>query len=128
MQAYLDSVIQPAVAAVSRLEITHLIGCSGTFKTLGRLIAHQADDGLAAQSMHGYRFGPMLFYPVYQRLLTLPLSERLRMKGMQAERAPYMPLWRPPCRTNPTHFPYRHLGRERLCPARRHSLRLHRLY
>ncbi len=91
MQAYLDSVIQPAVAAVSRLEVTHLIGCSGTFKTLGRLIAHQADDGLAAQSMHGYRFGPMLFYPVYQRLLTLPLSERLRMKGMQAERAPYMP-------------------------------------
>ncbi len=91
IQAYLDSVIQPAVEAVARLEVTHLIGCSGTFKTLGRLIAHQVGDSLAAQTIHGYRFGPMLFYPVYQRLLTLPLSERLRLKGMQAERAPYLP-------------------------------------
>jgi len=91
IQAYLDSVIQPAVQAVARLEVTHLIGCSGTFKTLGRLIAHQVGDSLAAQTIHGYRFGPMLFYPVYQRLLTLPLSERLRLKGMQAERAPYLP-------------------------------------
>jgi len=73
------------------MTVSYLIGSSGTFKTLGRLVAHHVDDTAGAQSIHGYRFAPALFTPIYQKLLTLPLAERLRLKGMQAERAPLIP-------------------------------------
>lgn len=91
IQKHIRDTLAPHLSAMSRESITYLIGTAGTFKTLGRLIAHHSGDSSAAQTIHGYRFGPMLFYPVYQKLTTLPLPARLQMKGMQAERAPLMP-------------------------------------
>lgn len=91
LRQHIQAVLAPLLAAVPTTQVTTLIGSSGTFKTLGRLIAHHTGDPAAAQTVHGYTFSPTLFYPIYQKLLSLPLAERLRLKGMQAERAPLMP-------------------------------------
>lgn len=91
IQALVRETLAPHLSALPREAIRYLIGASGTFKTLGRLVAHHAGDGAAAQTIHGYRFGPMLFHSVYQKLITLPLPARLQLKGMQAERAPLLP-------------------------------------
>ncbi|MCS7296699.1 MAG: Ppx/GppA phosphatase family protein [Bacteroidia bacterium] len=91
IQKLIRKTLEPHLSALPQETIHHLIGTSGTFKTLGRLIAHHAGDSTAAQTIHGYRFGPMLFYPIYQKLLTVPLTGRLQLRGMQAERAPYLP-------------------------------------
>ncbi|MCS7188652.1 MAG: Ppx/GppA phosphatase family protein [Bacteroidia bacterium] len=91
IQTHVHKILLPFLSAIPKENISYLIGSSGTFKTLARLIAHHSGDNLSAQTIHGYQFSPMLFYPIYKKLTTLPLSERLRLKGMQAERAPYMP-------------------------------------
>lgn len=91
IKALIHDMLEPHLRTITKENIRHLIGTSGTFKTLGRLVAHHAGDSAAAQTIHGYRFGPMLFYPVYKKLMTLPLSARLQLKGMQAERAPLLP-------------------------------------
>ncbi|MDW8235540.1 MAG: Ppx/GppA phosphatase family protein [Bacteroidia bacterium] len=91
IRRHIKQTLTPHWRTLPQDKITHLIGTSGTFKTLGRLVAYHAGDGTASQTIHGFRFGPMLFYPVLQKLLTLPLSERLALKGMQAERAPLIP-------------------------------------
>ncbi|MCS7152706.1 MAG: Ppx/GppA family phosphatase [Bacteroidia bacterium] len=91
IQAQIQETLSGHLRTIPRETIHHLIGTSGTFKTIARLVAHHSGDSSAAQTVHGYRFGPMLFYPVYQKLLTLPLSARLQLKGMQAERAPLLP-------------------------------------
>lgn len=88
---HVDALLEPFLAEIKGFYVTHLIGSSGTFKTLGRLIAHHVGDSMGAQSIHGYRFAPLTFYPVAQKLLSLSLAERLRLKGMQAERAPLIP-------------------------------------
>ncbi|MCX7606208.1 MAG: Ppx/GppA family phosphatase [Bacteroidia bacterium] len=91
LRTHIEKTLSPLLTAIAGEKVHYLIGSSGTFKTMGRLVAHHSGDGLAAQTIHGYRFSPLLFYPVYQKLISLPLSERLRLKGMQAERAPLMP-------------------------------------
>ena len=88
---YIRTTLSPLLESISRPQITQLIGTSGTFKTLGRLIAHHVGDTLAAQNIHQYRFSPMLFYPILQKLLTLSEAERIRLRGMQPERAALMP-------------------------------------
>lgn len=91
IREYLHATLAPLLESINRNRISRLIGTSGTFKTLGRLIAHHVGDTVAAQNIHQYRFSPMLFYPILQKLLTLPESERLRLRGMQPERAALMP-------------------------------------
>ncbi len=91
LERHIDQTLQPFLKAIQGVTVYLLIGSSGTFKTLGRLVAHHIDDAMGAQSIHGYRFAAILFQPIYQKLLTLPLSQRLRLKGMQAERAPLLP-------------------------------------
>ncbi|MCX8112602.1 MAG: Ppx/GppA family phosphatase [Bacteroidia bacterium] len=91
VQKLIRETLSPHLQSLPRETIHYLIGTSGTYKTLARLVAHHAGESAAAQTVHGYRFGPMLFYPVYQKLLTLPLAARLQLKGMQAERAPLLP-------------------------------------
>jgi exopolyphosphatase/guanosine-5'-triphosphate,3'-diphosphate pyrophosphatase len=91
IQAHVDQTLAPFLDSIRGMTVSYLIGSSGTFKTLGRLVAHHVDDTAGAKSIHGYRFAPALFTPIYQKLLTLPLAERLRLKGMQAERAPLIP-------------------------------------
>jgi len=91
IKAHIDQTLQPYLESIRGIEVRYLIGSSGTFKTLGRLVAHHVDDATGAQSIHGYRFAAALFQPIYQKLTTLPLKQRLRLKGMQAERAPLIP-------------------------------------
>ncbi|MCS6894961.1 MAG: Ppx/GppA family phosphatase [Bacteroidia bacterium] len=91
IQTLVRETLTPHLDALPRQNIYHMIGTSGTYKTLARLIAHHTGDSAAAQTVHGYRFGPMVFYSMYQKLTTLPLSARLHLKGMQAERAPLLP-------------------------------------
>jgi len=91
IRSHVDQTLQPFLESIRGLPVSYLIGSSGTFKTLGRLVAHHVDDAMGAQSIHGYRFAAALFQPIYQKLMTLPLSQRLRLKGMQAERAPLLP-------------------------------------
>lgn len=91
IREYIQATLTPLLESISRSRVSQLIGTSGTFKTLGRLIAHHIGDSMAAQNIHQYRFSPMLFYPILQKLLTLPESERLRLRGMQPERAALMP-------------------------------------
>ncbi len=91
IRSHVDQLLEPFLTEIKGIYVTHLIGSSGTFKTLGRLIAHHVGDAMGAQSIHGYRLAPLVFYPVAQKLLSLPLAERLRLKGMQAERAPLIP-------------------------------------
>ncbi|MCS7162070.1 MAG: Ppx/GppA family phosphatase [Bacteroidia bacterium] len=91
LHRYIRTTLEPLREAIKAVPVRYLIGTAGTFKTLGRLIAHSANGDSSEPALHGYRFSPMRFYPIYQKLTTLPLIERVRLKGMQAERAPYMP-------------------------------------
>lgn len=89
LQVYFDSQWASLIPAIRRFGAYTLIGSSGTFKTLGRLI--KKDKG-ASTSIHRYAFSPLALHQMTEKLLYSSLKERLRFPGMEPMRAPLMPI------------------------------------
>jgi exopolyphosphatase/guanosine-5'-triphosphate,3'-diphosphate pyrophosphatase len=66
--------------------ISKIVGSSGTFETLGALIANEKKEKYALGNLNGYRFDQKLFKSIHTRLLNATRNERLQMPGMEPVR------------------------------------------
>ncbi|MGQ9864018.1 MAG: Ppx/GppA phosphatase family protein [Bacteroidia bacterium] len=88
LRAYFDSQWENLLPAIRRFGAYTLIGSSGTFKTLGRLVAQAKKNA----PIHRYVLSPLALHQITEKLLHSSLKERLRFPGMEPMRAPLMPI------------------------------------
>lgn len=71
-------------------KIKRIIGSSGSFETMGALIAYDNGDLLSMENVNGYRFDKKKFRKIHQRLLENTRAQRLAMGGMEPARVDMM--------------------------------------
>jgi len=75
------------IQELQEFNIKKIIGSSGTFETLGTIIAYQKKDILSLEHMNGYRFTKESFLGVFEKLQATDREGRLKMAGMDPMRA-----------------------------------------
>jgi len=83
--------IRPHQEAVERARPLCAIGTSGTILALGRL-AHQIETGEVSDSLNHVTVRAKTIAELRERLLRLPLRDRLRLPGMDEPRADLLPV------------------------------------
>ena len=81
-QKHLKEKMGGLIEELKEFDLDLLCGSSGTFETIGSLIAHKNDDILSVENMNAYRFTSKEFEGVHHQLLKSGRSDRLKMKGM----------------------------------------------
>ncbi|MCB9236220.1 MAG: Ppx/GppA family phosphatase [Bacteroidia bacterium] len=71
---------------LKEFDIGLIVGSSGTFETLGSLIAHEKGDIRSASNLNSYRFNRTEFDQLYRRMITMTQAERMTMQGMEPMR------------------------------------------
>lgn len=82
--------LKPVVARIRRLGFERVVGTSGTILTLGR-IAHEAETGERAHSLHHVTVSAEALSAVRKRLVALDLKRRLKIPGVDRRRADILP-------------------------------------
>ncbi len=75
---------------IKDFKVKRLIGSSGSFETMGTMIAYDNGDLLSMENINGYRYDRKRFKKLHQRLLDATRQERLLMGGMEAARVDMM--------------------------------------
>lgn len=63
-----------------------LVGSSGSFETLGSLVAHRSKDFLSVENLNSYVFNHQDFDEIHRELIRKSRRERLEMEGMETMR------------------------------------------
>jgi exopolyphosphatase/guanosine-5'-triphosphate,3'-diphosphate pyrophosphatase len=71
-------------------KVKRIIGSSGSFETMGAMIAYDNGDLLSMENVNGYRYDKKKFKKIHQRLLDNARAERLAMGGMEPARVDMM--------------------------------------
>ena len=74
------------IEELKEFELELLCGSSGTFETLGSLIAHKKKDFLSMDNLNSYPFSTKEFSKVHTALIQSDKKERLAMEGMDPMR------------------------------------------
>jgi exopolyphosphatase/guanosine-5'-triphosphate,3'-diphosphate pyrophosphatase len=91
LEAFVEECLAPHEAAVARGRPFCAIGTSGTILTLGRM-AHQMETGQAPELLNHMTVQAGTLAELRRRLVRLPLRERLRLPGMDGQRADILPV------------------------------------
>ena len=84
---FLKQEMKGLIQELQEFNIKKIIGSSGTFETLGTIIAYQKKDILSLEHMNGYRFSKESFLGVFEKLQATNREGRLKMAGMDPMRA-----------------------------------------
>lgn len=71
-------------------KVKRMIGSSGSFETMGAMIAYDNGDMLSMENVNGYKYDKKKFKKIHQRLLDFNRAERLAMGGMEPARVDMM--------------------------------------
>ena len=82
LHSYLCKVLRPLSAKLTHYLPIHLIGCSGTFVTLGKI--HALTQHVPAAQI--FTCTPQAFQAIYRPLITMNREERLQVPGMPIAR------------------------------------------
>ncbi|MFO0486163.1 MAG: HD domain-containing protein, partial [Sphingobacteriia bacterium] len=85
-ETYLAEQLDPLMQEVRSFGIKQLIGSSGTFETLGTVIAHQSGNRLMADMVNAYQFSVPDFLRLHQDMIRLDRTARLALPGMDPVR------------------------------------------
>ena len=86
LEALLKQELSPLIGELKEFNLDRIIGSSGTFETMGAVIAYECGDILSAENLNGYVFQSSQFSKVFAHLLRLNRTERLMVKGMETAR------------------------------------------
>ena len=86
LYAYVKKSLEGLLKELKEFDISLVVGSSGTFETLGSLLAHQKGDLLASENLNSYRFSRAAFSKVKRVLTTLDREGRLALPGMEPNR------------------------------------------
>ncbi|MBX3101613.1 MAG: Ppx/GppA family phosphatase [Bacteroidetes bacterium] len=85
-QAYIADQLEPLLMEIQHFAIRRIVGSSGSFETLGTLVAAAEGKTLTADMVNAYQFGTEAFQQVYTQLIPTSAKERKAMPGMDASR------------------------------------------
>lgn len=82
VRAFLKTEISGLLTELKEFNIKTIVGSSGSFETLGAIIAHENKDTLSSENLNSYRFKSSKFKRLYSRLLKSNRNQRLDIRGM----------------------------------------------
>jgi exopolyphosphatase/guanosine-5'-triphosphate,3'-diphosphate pyrophosphatase len=83
---YFKDALQSTITELKEFELRTLIGSSGTFETLGAMIALETGDKFSIDNLNGFLFDLQQFLNIKHSILSRSRSERLAMNGMDPSR------------------------------------------
>ena len=83
---FLYDKLKTLLPELKEFKISHLVGSSGSFETIGSLVAHAKKEGLAASNLNNYKFHRTEAKMIHEKLIKLNRSQRLKMQGMEQMR------------------------------------------
>ena len=78
--------IDGLLAELKEFNLTFLVGSSGSFETLGAMIAVAKGDILSSVKLNSYRFTPSKFRSIHKKLASSSRRQRLDIPGMDSMR------------------------------------------
>lgn len=82
----LQRALHPLLQEIKEFGPQVLVGSSGTFETLGAMIAHERGDKFSKSYLNNYAFSPEDFQQLKERILGTTRAEREQLPGMEAVR------------------------------------------
>ncbi|MEM0998481.1 MAG: Ppx/GppA phosphatase family protein [Bacteroidota bacterium] len=86
VQKIVREVANGLLKELKEFSIGMLVGSSGTFETIGAIVAHKKKDPLSSNNLNSYRFSDRDYLQVHELLLRSDRSARLGIPGMDAMR------------------------------------------
>ncbi len=84
--ALVRKILEPLVHELREFDLKLMVGSSGSFETLGAMIALRNEDVLSSGRLNSYRFSVEAFQDIFGRIVSANRDERLAMSGMEAMR------------------------------------------
>lgn len=85
-RAFLRSKLKGLIQELNEFNIRYMVGSSGSFETLGGMIANVKGDLLSSQKLNSYKFAPSEFRGVHRNIVRSNRSQRLNLPGMDPMR------------------------------------------
>lgn len=85
-QAYIADQLAPLLLEIQHFAVRRIVGSSGSFETLGTLVAAAEGKTLLADMVNAYQFSTDAFRQVYNRIISTNQKERKAMPGMDPMR------------------------------------------
>lgn len=82
VQSIIQEVGGSLIEEIKDFGITTIVGSSGTFETLGAIVAHRKNDVLSSENLNSYRFEKRDFLQVHDILVKSDRAQRLEIPGM----------------------------------------------
>jgi exopolyphosphatase/guanosine-5'-triphosphate,3'-diphosphate pyrophosphatase len=76
----------PLIRELKEFGIRRIVGSSGSFETLGALVASERSDRFSRANLNSYVFGVDTFHRLHKKLLSATNDERRTLPGMEPER------------------------------------------
>ncbi|MCS6904797.1 MAG: Ppx/GppA phosphatase family protein [Bacteroidia bacterium] len=83
---YFREALKQTLEQLKTFQLATLIGSSGTFETLGAMIAHQRGDRHLVDTLNGFIFDRKQFLEAHDKILAKSRDERLALPGMDPNR------------------------------------------
>lgn len=84
--AFLDEELEDLITTLKTFKIKRIFGSSGSFETVGTLVAKKKHDSFASNNINGYTVSKAEFYEVFEEIISRNRTERLVMPGMETMR------------------------------------------
>lgn len=85
-EAYIRDKVHGLLQELKEFNLTFLVGSSGSFETLGAMIAVANGDLLSSVKLNSYRFTPSQFKSIHKKLVNASRRQRLDIGGMDSMR------------------------------------------
>jgi exopolyphosphatase/guanosine-5'-triphosphate,3'-diphosphate pyrophosphatase len=82
VQTIIEDVAGSLIEEIKEFNISAIVGSSGTFETLGAIVARRKKDMLSSENLNSYRFNRKEFLQVHHLLVKSTRAERLEIPGM----------------------------------------------
>ncbi len=86
LDRYLKEKMAGLLEELNEFDIQLIVGSSGTFETIGAIVAHSKKDTLSSANLNSYRFTSREFKRVHNKLKLASKRERLNISGMDSMR------------------------------------------
>jgi len=88
IEDHLKKTLDQVIKKASDFEVDTLIGSSGAFTSIAKMIAHRLNEPEKLIYTTDYEFNILEFYNIKENIIHLNLEERLKIPGLIKERAP----------------------------------------
>ncbi len=88
IEDHLKKTLDQVIKKASDFEVDTLIGSSGAFTSIAKMIAHRLNEPEKLIYTTEYEFNILEFYNIKENIIHLNLEERLKIPGLIKERAP----------------------------------------